>query len=175
MQVGEVPLDVEQVELSEGRLSFELEFSTRETPSPGDFHDSITISLARADGDGGGGGGVPLVIGDVFGLTLAPLPPGSVFSPGGLTVREIGASHPILDGATVAFAYRVDVDLAPPWRGVPLVSSFSLFDNADAAGSQAAVVLNVKVVPEPGERELLVLGIAVLAGARRRGGSGGAR
>ena len=138
-----------------GKIQYEIGFSSREQADLGFIFDSLTLTLARANGSDA----FNLVTGDVFGLTIAPVTPGSLLSGGAITVEEIAPrSDSLISGAPVLFAYNVEVSLPAELVGQDLRTSFSFFNNGDAAPSQGYAV----AVPEPGPA--MLLGLAALAG-----------
>lgn len=145
-----------------GRIQYELDFATLETPATGFLFDSLTLSLSRADGSDA----VLLVTGDVFGLTIAPLFPGGLLAGGGISVTEAPVRMGAMDGASVQFAYTVEVFLPPALVDAPLRTQFDFFNNGDLVASRG----QVRVVPEPGWVALLVVGIGFLLAGPRPGG-----
>lgn len=160
LQTQVLPLGPEVSGVIPGRLRYELGFSTREMSATGFLFDSLTLSLARADGSGS----TVLVTGDVFGLTIAPLTPGGLLATGGISATEVSPGIPALEGATVSFAYTVEVELPPSLQGVALRTTFDFFNNGDGQASQGYAF----VVPEPSIWALLAAGggLGLLAGLR---------
>jgi len=145
------------------RLQYEIGFSTFETAATGFLFDSLTITLARGDGTGS----TVLVTGDVFGLTIAPLAPGGLLASGGISVNETVPRVAGLEGATVSFAYTVEVTLPATLSGAELRTSFDFFNNGDAVGSRGYAM----VVPEPQSWLLMALAVGLGSVARwKRGG-----
>lgn len=153
LQTQVIPLGPEDGRGLPDRLQYELGFSTFETAATGFLFDSLTVSLARADGTGS----TVLVTGDVFGLTIAPLAPGGLLTGGGISVTEIVPGIPLLAGASISFAYSMEVSLPPALSGVPLRTTFDFFNNGDVVASRGYA----RIVPESPGWALLGLGLSL--------------
>jgi hypothetical protein len=136
-----------------GKFQYELGIGTDEQPAIGEIFDSLTLSLAQSDGSES----TILVTGDVFGLTIAPVPPTGLLAGGGITVQEIAVDATLLNNVSIKYAYSVEVSLPPALIGRDLKSSFDFFNNGNAAGTTSYAM----VVPEPSVVALAAFGLAV--------------
>ena len=144
-----------------GHFQYEIGFGTSEEPATGSLFDSLTISLAQPDGSQS----AIIVTADVFGLTIAPISPGSVLAGGGnILVQPVSPNSTTLRDSPTMFAYSVSVSLPPALAGQDLRSTFSFFNNGDAAPS----VGHASVVPEPKASMLALTGCILMAAALLR-------
>lgn len=144
-------------------FQFELGFSTPESLTPGEFADSLTLSLSRT----GISGAVPFVTLDPYGLTLQQgvlqnLIPGATFS-----VREVPYSQLGAPGAVTTVAYSLQFQLPTDFPREGLGLTLDLFSNNNPISSRGYGF----IVPEPASTALVGLGGGILlvrAWVRRR-------
>lgn len=142
---------------------FQIAFETDEVPSAGGFFDSITVGLR-----GGSGSTATLATVDAFGITPAPSTPGGMFLDAAAVTY---ASIPAFSAPVLAHRQNYDVTVVLPaglaGTGVLLVVTLDFFDNQNGIASKAFIQVPT-AVPEPGPVALLLTGLAVWSGTRRK-------
>jgi hypothetical protein len=155
-----LPLDA-AVDGFASRMTLELGFASREIPGPGTLFDSLTVSLLGP----APGQVATLFTADVTGLTVAPFTPGGLtLAPGALSFSSLAPLEPLLEGATVAYAYRAEVVLPAEVAAGGWTVQFDAFDNGNAVASRSSI--QVRPIPEPGVVALLTVGLVAWGVAR---------
>lgn len=154
---GGGPLVSSQIELAPGTvpiqsLSFLFGFTSDEQSVPGQFLDSISVSLS----DQTSASFLPLVTVDGATVSWAPGGDGTVpFDQSNIDREEIAypAGAPSL---AMRSAWRVQLNIPSAFQGMPLYLYFDLFDNGNDSGSAAWLdEISVVPVPEPATGTLL--------------------
>lgn len=150
--------------ISSAALTFDFGFSTDETPTPGLFLDSFTVSIE----DPSSATAVLATI-DASGTVWAPSSPGAiVLSESDIQRRAIvpPGMQPILDKG---MAFAVEVPLPIQFSGATETVSFELFDNQNGTAS-LGWYSNPQIVsiPEPGPIWGLSLGLPLIGIWRKR-------
>jgi len=131
-------------------LRFDFSFGTDEQIVPGEFLDSLTISLRTTNR-----AHVATVLTvDRFGVTWAPDGPAGVLNPDEDIQFEPASAHPASIQFLARAAYRVVIEIPAPFLQNPSVVVVSLFDNGNPDNSRA--ILNDLRV-RPGTTTLLAL------------------
>jgi len=128
------------------RLVFDFGFATDETPSPGAFLDSFSVTLQSSDQSIS----AVYLTADASGVAWAPAAPGGVFiDPSSIFASAIPypALQPALANQT---SFEVSAPIPAQFLGGSVNVFFDLFDNQDAKISQGWFNnLGVASVPEP--------------------------
>lgn len=133
------------VGLSHPALVFAVGFATDERVAPGEFFDSLSVTVRSADGSFV----APALTADVLGLTAGPAnPEGTQFNPGAVQPESLGFP-PLGSNYQSQGAFLVLVELPPTLAGRQGVLSLALFDNLDQERS-VGFVNHLTVVPGPG-------------------------
>lgn len=165
--VSEVQSILVESGLQQPRLVFDFGFATDETPAPGSFLDSFTVTLQ----DSAKSFSAVYLTADATGVAWAPPTPGALLvDPASITARPI--AYPNLPpGLASQTAFEVSAPIPPQFLGNSVNLYFDLFDNLDSRISQGWFSgVNVVAVPEPQALALLLVGGLLLW--RRRPGSG---
>ena len=147
-------------------ILFDFGFVTDQTPAPGVFLDSFTVSFEDAASN------VAVVAtADASGVAWAPTSPGAVPLTDAQIQRQTilpPSQSPVL-GQGVAYAVQVPVPSA--FMGSSLTVYFDLFDNLDPTTRALGWFQNLQVVPvpEPPAGLLMGLGVVLMAIKRRFG------
>lgn len=148
----------------ESVLQFMFGFGTDETPAPGVFLDSFTVSIQDAAGQFT----AVYLTADANGLVWAPTSPGAlVIDPSAFVTGTIPypALQPLLANRQ---GFQVSAPIPAQFAGASINVFFDFFDNQDAKASQAWFSnLAVTQVPEPGPWTLLLLGAGVALVTKR--------
>lgn len=152
-----VPLQTQSVPFNSGEISMSpvlplyFGFATLETPRPGLFADSFTVSVQSSAGI------VYLLTADVNGVQWAPLVPGAlVISEASIQRASTEFAVPT-EGLTPVAAYQVNYALPAAWETLPLTVNFDLFENQNTESSLAYFT----VIPEPSPTLLVGLAVAL--------------
>ncbi len=138
-------------------LPLEFGFATLETPRPGEFADSFTVSVQSSAGI------IYLLTADANGVQWAPVMQGALAISEAAIQRMSTAFAVSPEGLTPVAAYRLDYPLPGTWSTLPLTINSDLFDNQDIYQSLAYI----RIVPEPSP--VLLIGLAaVMWGAWKR-------
>ncbi len=144
---------------------FDFGFATDETPAPGVFLDSFTVTLE----DPSSGATIVVATVDASGVVWAPLTPGAIGIPDADILRgpiAPPAASPVLGRGT---GYTVRVPLPSQFAGATCNVDFDLFDNLDprmSVGWYSGVRL--LAVPEPRVVAIIALGFWAIARIRNR-------
>lgn len=145
-------------------LFFDFGFFTDETPTPGAFLDSFTVTIQDASM-----ATAVLVTVDASGVLWSPFSPGAVFLSDSDIVRTAiipPSLQPIL-GRGVAFTVRVP--LPAQFTGPTVTVYFDLFDNLDQIMSLDWYYdPHIASIPEPQSGWLFALGVGLLLVTVRR-------
>lgn len=143
-------------------LYFSLGFSTDEAPSPGEFLDSLSVTLQTDNGDLT----LLLLTIDAFGLVVAPpspsaypLDPNDVVS----TPIEFPSIEPVLANQ---FAFEFSAALPEALLGRNTTLYFDLFNNQNSLQSLGWFSSEIRI-PEPSAAALALLGVGVACLVRR--------
>jgi len=137
------------------QLSFEFGFGTDETPAPGAFLDSFTVTVQ----DAAMLNTLVLLTADASGVAWAPTTPGGVLIPPDAILRNSVAFPSLQPVLANQSAFAVTVPLPTVFSG-PVTVYFDLFDNLNATAS-LGWYRGVNI-PEPGTWALLAVGAVLL-------------
>jgi len=145
--------------LSQPHVVFDFGFATDETPGPGAFLDSFTVTMQSTNQQFT----AVYLTADATGVAWAPPTPGGLpLDPAAITAKNIPypSLQPVL--ATKS-SYEVSAPIPSQFLGASVNVFFDLFDNLDNRTSQGWFNnLNVVSVPEPGVLSLVLAGTAIL-------------
>ena len=146
-------------------LEFDFGFASAESPSPGAFLDSFTVSLQDLNQTST----AILFTEDPSGLVLAPASPGTlVLNPALMNLNAIAypSLQPVVPNPT---AFHLSMPVPQEFVGNPVNVFFDLFNNQDALASQAWVDnVQISTIPEPPVSMLLLLSGCILWKFSRR-------
>ena len=157
LQTQSLPFNTDNLSLAPA-LPLEFGFATLESPRPGEFGDSFTISVQSSAGI------IYLLTADANGVQWAPVVPGALTISEAAIQRTSTAFVVSPEGLTPIAAYRLDYPLPGAWGTLPLTINADLFDNQDVYRSLAYI----RVIPEPSSTLLIGLAAALWCGWRRR-------
>ena len=146
-------------------LEFDFGFATAESPSPGGFLDSFTVSLQDLNQTFT----AILFTDDPNGLVLAPATPGTlVLNSSLMNLNVIGypSLQPVVPNQA---AFHFSMPVPQEFAGNPMNVYFDLFNNEDGLASQAWVDnVQIATIPEPPVSLLLLLSGCILWKFSRR-------
>jgi hypothetical protein len=143
-------------------LNFKFGFSTDESPSPGEFLDSLSVTLQTDNQDLT----ILLLTLDAFGLVVAPSTPGTTpLDPEEVVTTPIDfpSLQPVLANQ---FAFEFTARLPPQLAGRNASLYFDLFNNLNPLQSLGWFSPEIRV-PEPSAAAFGVLGLAAMLLRRR--------
>jgi hypothetical protein len=151
--------------LQQPRLIFNFGFATDETPSPGGFLDSFTVTIQSTNLSFS----AVYLTADATGIAWGPPTPGSLFiDPASINASALSypSLQPVLATQT---AFAVSAPLPAQFLGGSVNVFFDLFDNLDNKASQGWFSgVGVATVPEPRAWTLWLLGGALCWRFKRR-------
>ena len=150
---------------SQPRLVFDFGFATDETPTPGTFLDSFTVTIQNMAQSLS----AVYLTADATGVAWAPVTPGALFvDPASISANPIAYPNlqPVLGNR---LAFEVTAPVPQQFVGQSVNVFFDLFDNLDPNNSQAWFSsLGLASVPEPQTWTLFPTGLALLWVFKRR-------
>jgi hypothetical protein len=151
--------------LQQPRLIFDFGFATDETPAPGAFLDSFTVTVQ----DSAQQFSAVYLTADATGVLWAPQTPGALqIDPASITANPLSypSLQPVLANRT---AFQVTAPIPSQFLGTTVNVFFDLFDNLDPTISQGWFSnLSASSVPEPQVWVLSLAGAALLLRSKRR-------